>query len=70
MYNIRLKPVLLAPRIRIVHFYIRRKLEIIRCFAIHNFSVWLRTGSNPVDINRFPSDIGKYILKYTIYSIL
>ena len=28
----------------IVHFYIRRKLHI-KYNAIHNFSVWLRTGS-------------------------
>ena len=28
--------------------------------AIHDFSVWLRIGSNPVDINRFRSQTGKY----------
>ena len=35
----------------IVHFYIRKKLDIIG--TIHDFSVWLRTGSNPADIYRF-----------------
>ena len=29
---------------------------------IHEFSVWLRTGSNPVDINRFQSHIGNEYL--------
>ena len=28
-------------------------------YAIHDFSVWLRAGSNPHDINRFRSHIGK-----------
>ena len=27
--------------------------------AIHDFSVWLRTGSNPTDSNRFRSHTGK-----------
>ena len=27
--------------------------------ALHNFSVWLRTGSNPVDINQWQSHTGK-----------
>ena len=27
--------------------------------AIHDFLVWLRTGSNPADINRFRSLTGK-----------
>ena len=27
--------------------------------AIHDFSVWLRTGSNPADISWFRSDTGK-----------
>ena len=35
----------------IVHFYIHRKVDII-----HDFSVLMRTGSNPPDINRFRSD--------------
>ena len=39
----------------IVHFYIHRKLDIID--AKHNFFVWLRTGSNPSDIDRFCSKI-------------
>ena len=30
--------------------------------AIYNFLVWLRTSSNPADINRFGSHIGKYII--------
>ena len=28
-------------------------------YAILNFSVWLRTGSNPANINRFRSHTGK-----------
>ena len=28
--------------------------------AIHNFSVWLGTGFNPADLNRFRSHTGKY----------
>ena len=36
------------------------------CFFLsrvkHNFSVWLRTGSNPSDFNRFRSDTGKDII--------
>ncbi len=43
----------------IVHFYIGRKLDIYD--AIHNFSVWLRIGSNPPDIKRFRRENGKYI---------
>ena len=29
--------------------------------AIHDFSVWLRAGSNPADLNRFQSRTGKSI---------
>ena len=29
--------------------------------AIHDFSVWLKTSSNPADSNRFRSHIGKVI---------
>ena len=39
------------------HFYICGKLSVI-C-SIHDFSVWLRTGSYPVDINRFQSHTGR-----------
>ena len=41
----------------IVHFYIRRKLDIhdVR----HSFFVWLRTGSNPADINLVRSFTGE-----------
>ena len=53
----------------IVHFYIRLKLDIIQ-YATGFFSVWLGTGSNPVDIiysNRFRSHTGKdFIIKYTL----
>ena len=42
----------------IVHLYIRIKL-----YVIHNFSVWLRTGSNPQDINRFRSHTGKWKIR-------
>ena len=49
----------------LVHFYIRRKLDIYD--AIH-FSVWLKIGSNPPNINRFRSDTGKYFLRYLFMS--
>ena len=42
----------------IFYFNICGKLFVIRG-AIHDFSVCLRTGSNPADINRFRSDTGK-----------
>ena len=45
----------------IVHFYISRKLDI------HNFSEWLRTSSNPPDINRFPSDIEIFLPEKIIF---
>ena len=32
--------------------------------AIHDFSLWLRTGSNPADSNRFQSHTENFILKY------
>ena len=31
--------------------------------AVHNFSVWLRTGSNPADCNRFRSQTENYFIK-------
>ena len=40
-------------------FYIRRKLYILRCY----FSIWLRTGSNPADINQFLKPCWKMISK-------
>ena len=45
----------------IFHFNIRRKVSVIRCDTCF-FSVWLRTGSNPADINRFRSHTGKLII--------
>ncbi len=27
---------------------------------MHDFSVWLKTGSNPADSNQFRSHMGKY----------
>ena len=33
----------------------------VKIKTIHDFSVWLITGSNPVDINRFRSYIGKLL---------
>ena len=36
----------------------RGKSFVIRCNAIHDFSVSLRKGSNPADINRFGSHTG------------
>ena len=38
----------------IVNIYIIRKLDN-KNYIKHDFSVWLRTGSNPADINRFRS---------------
>ena len=34
----------------------------IVCNAIHDFSVWQRTGSNPAYINRFQSHTGKVLI--------
>ena len=34
----------------------------------YNFSVWLRTGSNPADNNRFRSDTVKNIMDLRMYS--
>ena len=48
--------------LKIVYFYIRRKLDIIRCFKY--LLIWLRTGSNLPDIIRFRSDNGKYFSCY------
>ena len=39
------------------HFYIGGNW--IQYDAIHNFFVWLRTGSNPTDNNQFQRNIGK-----------
>ena len=36
-------------------------------FVENNFSVWLRTGSNPVDINWIQSETGKIIKNYQFY---
>ena len=41
------------------YFNILRKLSVIRYYAWFDFSVQLRTGSNPLDINQFPSHTGK-----------
>ena len=30
-----------------------------KCDTIHDFSLWLRTSSNPADINQFQSHTGK-----------
>ena len=37
---------------------------------IHDFSVWLRTGSNSVDINRFRSRAGKWVTKWKVISFI
>ena len=61
MYNFKIKTSFVSPdtqnvqaiktdlNIMIVHFIFVKKLDIIR----YDFSVWPRTGSNPVDINQF-----------------
>ena len=41
-------------------FYIRRKLDTIRYNTY--ISVWLRTGSNPADINQFRSHVNSPLL--------
>jgi len=48
-----------------INFIIFISIFVKNCLlfdAIHDFSVWLRIGSNPVDINRFQSHTGKYFL--------
>ena len=67
-----LKTVLLAPICRrngltklilILWLYILKFVEkLIYYDTIFNFSVWLRTGSNPADINRFGSHTGKFLV--------
>ena len=64
MYNKKIKTYIVSPEmpkaranktgfnIMIVHFYIRRELDIIR-YDTYFFSVWLRTCYNSADINRF-----------------
>ena len=37
-------------------------IKSLKYDAIHDFSVLLRTGSNPADINRFLSHVGKLII--------
>ena len=32
--------------------------------AVHDFSVWMRTGSNPADIDRFRSHTGNKITTF------
>ena len=58
MYNYKIKTSFISPEMpnawakklvlifMIVHLYIRRKLD-----DRHSFFVWMRTGSNPPDIN-------------------
>ena len=45
----------------IFHFNIRR--NCLQYDAIHHFSVWLRSGSNPANINRFRSNTEKRTIK-------
>ena len=35
----------------------------------HEFSVWLRTGSNPADINQFQSHIGNEYLSSVLLTL-
>ena len=42
---------------------------VVNCLkydAIHDFSVWFRTGSNPADIIRIRSHIGKYFKQFSL----
>ena len=68
MKSIRLKPVLLSTKAQAnktgIDFMIFILIFVENCLqydAIHDFSVWLRTGSYPADINRFRIHTGKYI---------
>ena len=58
MEKVVLANILFTFHIMIVHFYIHRKFD-----TIHDFSVWLKTGSNPANINRFRSHTGKIQIK-------
>ena len=70
MYNFKIKTSFLSPEMwkarlkKLVsfylHFYIHRKLEYD---AVLNFSVWLRTGSNPPDNNLFRMKTRNVIIK-------
>ncbi len=51
-----------------INFMIFILISIETCLlldAIHYFSVWLRTGSNPADSNRFQSHTGEYYTHIT-----
>ena len=37
--------------------------------TIHDFSVWLRTGSNPVEINRFRSHDGTFFWQFLGFNL-
>ena len=37
--------------------------------ALHDFSVWLRIGSNPVDINQFRSHTAKNYTDFFVFEI-
>ena len=39
------------------------------CNTIHDFSVWLRNGSNPANINRFRSHTRKYSPPISLLSL-
>ena len=47
----------------LIFFNIRGK--ILQYGAIHDFSVWLRTSSNPTDINRFRRQTGRVIISFS-----
>ena len=59
----RLKPALLARGVGLRLMLIKLFLVLIfveNCLKVEvNFSIWLRTCSNPLDINRFQSHTGK-----------
>ena len=45
-------------------------VKILQYDAIHDFSVLLRTGSNPADVNRFGSITEKYNTQFFLSKIL
>ena len=62
MPNARANKTLTGFIIMIVHFYIGRKLDIIRYVSFQ----CVRTGSYPPDINRYRSHTGKIFLEFVI----
>ena len=43
-----------------------KMVNLVKYNAILNFSVWLRTGYNSADYNRFGSHTGKYFMQENV----